>query len=181
MRSPRLMRVKISRSSDRLTDRLFGGVTEDALGASVPARDNPIEVLAYDRVVAGLDDGCQHAQSLFAFVKRDFDMFAFGNVAIDLEHGIAAEYLHAAVDSHLAAIFADVMKFAGPIAVRAQLRIQFGKFNREFGLQQGMAGVADRLVMGEAVKPFGSGVPEFDRSVQTPYEHGLVGQHEQTG
>jgi hypothetical protein len=33
----------------------------------------------------------------------------------------------------------------------------------------------------KSVKPFGSGVPEFYRSIQTPREQRLIGQHEQTG
>jgi hypothetical protein len=39
-----------------LADRLFGGVTEDALRASVPACNHAIKALAHNRVIAGLND-----------------------------------------------------------------------------------------------------------------------------
>jgi len=65
---------------DGLADRFFGSIAEDALRTPIPTRDYAVEVLAYDCVVAGLDDGCQPTQSLFAFAKRCFGPLALGNV-----------------------------------------------------------------------------------------------------
>ncbi len=63
-----------------LADRLFGSVSKDTLCAPVPACDRTIEVLAYNGGVAGLDNSCQPAQSLFSFAKRSFGLLAFGDV-----------------------------------------------------------------------------------------------------
>src|SRR5271166_3193212 len=41
---------------DGLADRLSGRVAENSFGAPVPTRDNAIEVLAHDCVVAGVDN-----------------------------------------------------------------------------------------------------------------------------
>ena len=92
---------------NRLTNGLFGGVAEDTLGTPVPARDNAIEVLAYDRVVAGLDDGRQPTQPLFGFAQRCFDLLVLGNVAIDFEYGVA-EQLHTAVNDDFAPVLTDM-------------------------------------------------------------------------
>ena len=40
-----------------------------------------------------------------------------GDIAIDLEHGVVAEHLHAAIDDDLAAVLADMAQFAGPVAL----------------------------------------------------------------
>ena len=44
---------------DRLADHFLGGVAEQALGADVPAHDDPVQVLADDRVVGRFDDGSE--------------------------------------------------------------------------------------------------------------------------
>ena len=62
---------------DRLPDCFFCGVSEHALRALVPARDDAIEVLAYNGVVTELDD-CR--KSSLTFVKGDFGLPALGNV-----------------------------------------------------------------------------------------------------
>src|SRR5580658_9621451 len=100
---------------DRLTNGLVGRVAKDAFRAPVPACDNAIEVFANNSVVAGLDDGCQPTQLLFAFPKRGFDLYALNiesfdlrNVAIDLEHDVVAEQLHPAVRGDFVAILADM-------------------------------------------------------------------------
>ena len=53
-----LFAVKLDRNDfpDRLTDHLFSAVTEDALRALVPARDDALERLADDAVVRALHD-----------------------------------------------------------------------------------------------------------------------------
>jgi hypothetical protein len=48
-------------------------------------------------------------------------------------------------------------------------------------LQQGVAAATDSIVRREAVKAFGSDVPELDRAVEVPREHRLIRQHEQIG
>src|SRR6516162_6423352 len=65
---------------DGLTNRLFGSVAKDPLRTPIPACDCAGEVLAYNHIVTGLDDGCQPAQSLFTFAKRSFGLLARGNV-----------------------------------------------------------------------------------------------------
>src|SRR5690242_10860420 len=55
-----------------LADRLGGREAKDVLGALVPACNNAIEVLAYNRVITGLDYRGHEAQPLFTFVKRSF-------------------------------------------------------------------------------------------------------------
>jgi hypothetical protein len=107
-------------NGDRLTDRLSGSMAEDALGASVPACDYAVEILAYDRVVARFDDGCQPTQPLLSLVKGKFDLLAVGNIAIDLKHGVAQQ-LHPAVDGNLPPVFADMTQFACPLAGIAKL------------------------------------------------------------
>src|SRR5580704_3454102 len=92
-----------------LTDRLAGRVAEDALSTAAPACNDAIEIFAYNRVVAGLDYGGQPAQSLLAFAKRNFDLYAFGHIAIGFEHQAITEQLHTALDDDFAAIFAGVM------------------------------------------------------------------------
>ena len=42
---------------DRPPDRLRGGKTEHPLSRAVPRRDDPVEVLPHDRIVARFDDG----------------------------------------------------------------------------------------------------------------------------
>src|SRR5215475_14288894 len=54
---------------NRLADGLVGRIAEEPLRALVPARDDAIEVLAYDGVVAGFDDGRELLQSLLAFAQ----------------------------------------------------------------------------------------------------------------
>ena len=94
---------------DGLANRLFGSVAEDTLRTPVPACDNAIEVLAYNRIVTGLYDRRQPTQSLFTFAKLSFDLLdCFRNVAIDLKHGVITEQLHPAVYNDFAAILADM-------------------------------------------------------------------------
>src|SRR5262249_52990223 len=45
---------------DRSSDGLFRGIAEDALSASIPARDDPREVLADDGIVRRLHDRREH-------------------------------------------------------------------------------------------------------------------------
>jgi hypothetical protein len=98
--------------SDGLANRLVRRVVEEALRTSIPAGDDAVQVLAYNRVVTRLDDGANPAQSLLAFAKRNFDLYTFGNIAIGFEHQAVTEQLHAALDDDFAAIFADVMQLA---------------------------------------------------------------------
>ena len=93
-----------------LTDRLCGSVAEDTLGASVPACDYAVEVLAYDRVIARFDDGRQPTQLLLTFAKGIFDLLAVGNIAIDFEHSVVQQ-LHPAVDDDFPPVFAYMMQF----------------------------------------------------------------------
>ena len=105
-----------------LTNRLFGSVAENTLGTPIPARDNSVEVFAHDRVVTGLDDRCQPAQSLLAFSKLSFNLFALGNVAIDFKHNVVAEQLHPTVYKDLVSVLAEVTKFARPVTCILQTR-----------------------------------------------------------
>ena len=107
---------------NRLTNHLFGSVAENTLSTAIPACNNAVEVFAHDRVVIELDDRCQPAQSLVAFLKLGFNLFALGNVAIDFKHGVVAEQLHPTVYEDLAAILADVTEFARPITCILQMR-----------------------------------------------------------
>src|SRR6478672_9298017 len=86
---------------DRLANCFFGCVAEDALCAFIPAYNNAIEILAYDYVIARLNDRRNPTQSLFTFAQRVLELLAlvderFGlrNVAINLKHGIISEQLH---------------------------------------------------------------------------------------
>ena len=91
-----------------LTNCLAGRVAEDALSTAVPACNDAIEIFANNRVVAGVDQGSEPAQSLFAIAKRNFDLYTFGNIAIGFEHQAVTEQLHMALDDDFAAILADV-------------------------------------------------------------------------
>ena len=68
------------------------------------------------------------------------------DITVDLEHGVGAEQLHPAVDNDFIAILADMAQFAGPVTLAAQLRLQLGKVDGEFGLQQRVAAASDRLL-----------------------------------
>ena len=73
--------------SDGLANRLCRGVAEEALRTPVPAGDNAVEVLAYDRVIAGLDDGANPTQALFTFAEGCFDLDPFDEVrSLSSEH-----------------------------------------------------------------------------------------------
>src|SRR6476659_4202123 len=78
--------VRRAHKCNGLTDRLAGRITEDVLSRSIPACNNAIEILAYNRVVARLDYGGQPAQPQVSFVKRNFDLSACSNIAIGFEH-----------------------------------------------------------------------------------------------
>src|SRR6516225_10257844 len=90
-----------------LTNRLFGSVAKDPLCTPIPACDNAIEVLAYNHVVTGLDDGRQPAQLLFTFAKCGFGLLALRNVAIDFNHRTVTDQLLPALYNDFAAILAD--------------------------------------------------------------------------
>src|SRR6202040_3068157 len=65
---------------DRLANCFFGCVAEDALCAFIPAYDNAIEILAYDYVIARLNDRRNPPQSLFSFAQRMLELLALGNI-----------------------------------------------------------------------------------------------------
>jgi hypothetical protein len=91
---------------NRLTDRHVRSVAEYALGTPVPACDNAVEVLAYNRIVTVLDNCPKVTQPLLAVAKLGLDTLAFSNIAIDLKHGVVAKQLHAAIDNNLTAVLA---------------------------------------------------------------------------
>ena len=73
--------------SDRLANRLFRGVAEEALRTPVLAGDDAVQVLAYDRVITGLDDGAYPTQALFTFAEGCFDLDPFDEVrSLSSEH-----------------------------------------------------------------------------------------------
>ena len=106
--------------------------------------------------------------SLFTFAKIGFDLLAFRNVVIDFNYRAVIEQLLPAFYNDFAAFLADVAQFARAITFILKLSNPLGKFDREFGLQQRVAAAPDRLARCKPVKSFGSGVPEFDHSIQTP-------------
>jgi hypothetical protein len=59
--------------------------------------------------------------------------------------------------------------------------MQLSDFDWEFGLQQRVAAVSDRFVRCKPVQPFSPGIPEFDRPIELPRKHRLVGQLKQVG
>ena len=93
---------------DGLANRLFRSVVEEALRTLIPAGDDAVQVLAYNRVITLLDDGANPAQAFFTFAKRNFHLYAFGNIAIGFEHQVVTEQLHTALDDDFSAIFADM-------------------------------------------------------------------------
>ena len=52
---------------DRLTDRFFGRIAKQSLCAFVPTCNDAVEVLAYDCVITGIDDGREPPKPLFGF------------------------------------------------------------------------------------------------------------------
>jgi hypothetical protein len=62
--------------------------------------------------------------------------------------------MHPAIYNDFAAILAGMAQVAGPITLIPKLRMQLGKSEREFGLQQSMADTPDSLVPCKAVKSF---------------------------
>src|SRR6476620_9808491 len=59
--------------------------------------------------------------------------------------------------------------------------MHFGKFRWKFGLQKVVAAAPHRFVGDETVKTLGPCVPELDRTVQSPRQHGFIGQCQQAG
>jgi len=74
------------------------------------------------------------------------ERFDLRDIAVDLEHSVGAEQLHPAVDNDFIAILADMAQLAGPVTLAAQLRLQLGKVDGEFGLQRRVAAASDRLL-----------------------------------
>jgi|SRR6516225_710041 hypothetical protein len=62
-------------------------------------------------------------------------------------------------------------QFARPEPFFLKLCNPLGKLDREFCLKQSVAAVPNRLFWRKAIKPFGPGVPEFDRPNELPHEH----------
>ena len=77
-------------------DDLFGGVAVQLLGASIPARDRAVEILADDGVLGRFDDRRQ-PQSYFLFT------LLFGDVPGEAAgmNEVAALPQHAGVDDHV--------------------------------------------------------------------------------
>src|SRR5579871_524504 len=50
---------------DRFSDRFRSRITVKALRTPIPARDPPVEILADDGVIRGIDDGSEHQPGLF--------------------------------------------------------------------------------------------------------------------
>src|SRR6476469_9150273 len=61
-----LLALPVFRNQNRngTADCLFGSIAKDAFGTPVPVGDNAVEIFAYNRVIAGFDDGCQRTQLL---------------------------------------------------------------------------------------------------------------------
>src|SRR3546814_16444121 len=58
--------IRWNQDQDRLADDLVGRIAEEPLRTLIPARDDAVEVLAYDRVVGGLDD---RGKPLFRYLR----------------------------------------------------------------------------------------------------------------
>src|SRR6516225_3753634 len=134
------------------------------------------QVVGFTQVAVQVHDAGKNAR----LIEYGAEYGGGGNVAIDLEHGIVAEQLHPAINNDLAAILADMTQLARPVTLIAQVRMQFGKFDRKFCLQQAVAAAADRLARRKAVKLLGASIPELDRSVQSPRKHRLLRQCQKT-
>src|SRR3546814_5168175 len=67
-----VLMIRWNQDQDRLADDLVGRIAEEPLRTLIPARDDAVEVLAYDRVVGGLDD---RGKPLFRYLRP----LAFGD------------------------------------------------------------------------------------------------------
>ena len=72
---------------DRLADHFFGGISEQALGARIPADDASVEILADDGVVGGFYDAGELPARLFAAALIG-DVKERGDPAFDIPGGI---------------------------------------------------------------------------------------------
>jgi hypothetical protein len=141
-----ILPVLRNNNRNRLAYGLFGSVAKNVLGAAVPASNNAVDIFAYDGVITGVNDRPQPTQPLFAVAKRNFNMLALGNVAVDLKHRAIAKQLHSAIYNDLTAVLANVLQLAGPEIGIQKLRTQFGERDRKCCLKQSMATPSHRLI-----------------------------------
>ena len=66
---------------DRLTDRFLSRIAKDPLSALVPTLNDAVEVLRYDRVVTGFDNGSNPPKLIVTFAQCGFDSTAFDKSA----------------------------------------------------------------------------------------------------
>src|SRR6516225_8821289 len=87
---PRFLALEMiwNNRGDRFTDHLFGGISEQAFGARIPADDESTEVLADDRIVRRLHDAGELPARLFAAALIG-DVKERGNPAFDIAGGVA--------------------------------------------------------------------------------------------
>jgi len=56
-----------NQNHDRLADGFVGRVAEQSLRSLIPTCNDATEVLTYDCVITGLDNGCEPPNALLAF------------------------------------------------------------------------------------------------------------------
>ena len=145
---------------DRLSDDLLGGVAVDALGPSVPGKNDPVQRLADDGVLRGLHDGRQPRDGLFA-----------ANAGTDVREEAHHPLRLADPDGALA----ELDREPGPILAatdtpdaciaRARGQVDPGAAGRTVGREHELDGLADQLVPPVAEQRLGAPVHLLDAAV----------------
>src|ERR1700747_1623457 len=102
-------------NGDGAPNRLLWGKAKNALCSGAPAGDEPAEILGYNGIVRGFDDGGQTEPRLIG-------LFLFADVAIGLQNGnnISLWVAHqhpTAVNCDLRSVGSSMQKLAGPAAI----------------------------------------------------------------
>src|SRR5215475_4677730 len=77
-----------NQNRDRTADRFFGRIAKHSLCALVPTSNSAIKSLAYDGVIAGLDNGSEPPTTFLAFSQGCFDLASFNKV-----RGLASKHI----------------------------------------------------------------------------------------
>ena len=125
---PRFLALEMiwNNRGDRFTDHLFGGISEQALSAGIPADDHAVEILADDDVVGGYHDAGELPARLFATALVG-DIEERSDPAFDIVVGVALRPVSDGEPAHAA-----VRKF--------QVAFKIDRFSVQYGVDIGLQG-----------------------------------------
>jgi hypothetical protein len=166
-----------NQGADRFPDDLLGGVAEHLLRGGVPRRDDAIEILAGDRVVAGFDDGGEVAGGTLealdaADVLVDADGAGDGAAVVQDRKGGRG-------DGHGGAVapLSDGGDVAGLFA-REQPSEEVPFLATALFREQDSDGTAQDLIGRPAIQPLRRGIPRSDDAPSIRPDNRVVARFE---